>query len=157
MNSFFTVSWPSLIPLCQWVEPNQLSTHLTPRLQTSRWVPCVEGLYRFTNPMSGVFRNMPPPPPPRPARVCPPPLVRGEDTLAGWRGGGGSIVRKTPDTALYSIYVSILWFLVIGDFPLKLAVPQENKTGIRIRHFLYFLSDRSKICWQQENGSFIEQ
>jgi hypothetical protein len=34
--------------------------------------------------------------------------VRGEDTLAGWRGGRGSIVRKTPDTALYSIYVSTL-------------------------------------------------
>jgi hypothetical protein len=37
-------------------------------------------------------------------RVCtPPPLGVGEDTLAGWRGGGGSIVRKTPDTALYSL------------------------------------------------------
>jgi hypothetical protein len=37
----------------------------------------------------------------------PPPLTarRGEDTLAGWRRGGGSTVRKTPDTALYSIYV----------------------------------------------------
>ncbi len=45
-------------------------------------------------------------------RVCnPPPLVKGEDTLAGWRGGGGSIVRKTPDTALYSIYVSTLWLI----------------------------------------------
>jgi hypothetical protein len=43
-------------------------------------------------------------------RVCtPPPLVRGEDTLAEWRGGGWSIVRKTPDTALYSMYVSTLW------------------------------------------------
>jgi hypothetical protein len=42
-------------------------------------------------------------------RVCtPPPLVRGEDTLARGRGGGGSTVRKTPDTALYSIYVSTL-------------------------------------------------
>ncbi len=40
-------------------------------------------------------------------RVCTP-LVREEDTLAWWRGGGGSIVRKTPDTALYSIYVSTL-------------------------------------------------
>jgi hypothetical protein len=38
-----------------------------------------------------------------------PPLVRGEDTLAGWRGGGGSIVLKTPVTALYSTYVSTLW------------------------------------------------
>ncbi len=42
-------------------------------------------------------------------RVCnPPPLVRREDTLAGWRGGG-SIFWKTPDTALYSTYVSTLW------------------------------------------------
>jgi hypothetical protein len=55
--------------------------------------------------MSGVFRNIDPPPPHRPAGG---PLVRVEDTLAGWRGGGGSIVRKTPDTALYSIYVSTL-------------------------------------------------
>jgi hypothetical protein len=60
--------------------------------------------------MSGVFRNVDPPPP-LPASVYPPPLVRGEGTLAGWRGGGGSIVRKTPDIALYSIYVStlVLW------------------------------------------------
>jgi hypothetical protein len=33
----------------------------------------------------------------------------GEDKLARGRGVGGSIVRKTPDTALYSIYVSTLW------------------------------------------------
>ncbi len=38
--------------------------------------------------------------------------MSGEDTLAGWRGGWGSIVRKTPDTALYSIYVSTLWIKV---------------------------------------------
>jgi hypothetical protein len=59
--------------------------------------------------MSGVFRNIDLPLPHRPASVYPPPLVRGEDTLAGWRGGGGSIVRKTLDTALYSIYVSTFW------------------------------------------------
>ncbi len=41
------------------------------------------------NPMSGVFQNIDPPPPPRQASVYPRPLVRGEDTLAGWRGGGG--------------------------------------------------------------------
>ncbi len=34
--------------------------------------------------------------------------MRGEDTLGG-EGVGGSIVRKTQDTALYSIYVSTLW------------------------------------------------
>ncbi len=43
--------------------------------------------------------------------VCIPlPLVRREDTLAGWRGVGGSIFWKMPYTALYSTYVSTLWF-----------------------------------------------
>jgi hypothetical protein len=32
----------------------------------------------------------------------------GEDTLAGCRGGRGSIFWKTPDTALYSTYASTL-------------------------------------------------
>jgi hypothetical protein len=46
--------------------------------------------------MSNVFQNIDP----HPA------YGTGEDTLAGWRGGArGSIVRKTPDTALYSIHV----------------------------------------------------
>ena len=54
--------------------------------------------------MSGFFRNIDPPPPHRPANVYPPPFVRREDqdTLAGWRGCGGSIVRKTPDIGLAS-------------------------------------------------------
>jgi hypothetical protein len=57
--------------------------------------------------MSGVFRNINGPTlHPLTAR-----RVKGEDTLAGWRGGGGSIVRKTPDTSLYSIYVSTLCLL----------------------------------------------
>ncbi len=43
-----------------------------------------------------------------PASVNPPPLMRGKDTLAGWKGGGGSIFWKTPDTALYSTYVRTL-------------------------------------------------
>ncbi len=43
--------------------------------------------------------------------IAPPPLVRGEDTFAGWRGGGGSIFWKTPDTTLYSTYVSTLWYV----------------------------------------------
>jgi hypothetical protein len=46
-------------------------------------------------------------------RVCtPPPLVWGEETLAGWRGGRGSIVRKRSDTALYAIYVK---YFVVGS------------------------------------------
>jgi hypothetical protein len=58
--------------------------------------------------MPGVFQNIENidhPPPSTPGE----PLVRGEDTLAGWKGGGGgSIFWKTPDTALYSTYVSTL-------------------------------------------------
>jgi hypothetical protein len=57
--------------------------------------------------MSGVFRNIDPPHPLTSRRV------REKDTLAVWRGGGGSTVRKTPDTALYSIYVSTLWAVLI--------------------------------------------
>jgi hypothetical protein len=44
--------------------------------------------------MSGVFQNIDPPPPPSPPGECvvyPPPLVRVEDTLAGWRGGWGEV------------------------------------------------------------------
>ncbi len=60
--------------------------------------------------MSGVFLNIDPPPPHRPASVYPPPLVRGEDTLAGGEGGG---VNSSEDAkhcyVLYSIYVGTLW------------------------------------------------
>ncbi len=61
--------------------------------------------------MSDVFQNIDPHPLSA-RRVCnPPPSVRGEDTLAEWRGGGGSIFWKTPDTALYSTYVSTLCYV----------------------------------------------
>ena len=68
--------------------------------------------------MSGVLRNINPYPL-TPWRVCiPPPLVRGEDTLARGRGGGGwgSIVRKTPVTALYSIYVNTCGYSSWGRY-----------------------------------------
>jgi hypothetical protein len=39
--------------------------------------------------MSGVFQNIDPPPPHSTASVYPPPLVRGEDTLAGRSGVWG--------------------------------------------------------------------
>jgi hypothetical protein len=58
--------------------------------------------------MSGVFQNIDPHPPHRPASVYSPPLVRAEDTLAGWRWGWGVNILEDADTALYSTYVSIL-------------------------------------------------
>jgi hypothetical protein len=59
--------------------------------------------------MSGVFQSINPPPPHRPASVYPPPLVRGEDTLDGRRGGWGVNILEDADTDLYSTYVSTLW------------------------------------------------
>jgi hypothetical protein len=58
--------------------------------------------------MSGVFQNIDPPPPAPPGECIPPPLVPGEDTLAGWRGGWGVNILEEADTALYSTYVSTL-------------------------------------------------
>ncbi len=55
--------------------------------------------------MSGVFQNIDPHPPYRP------PLVRGEDTLSGQRGGLGVNILEDADTALYSTYVSTLWLV----------------------------------------------
>ncbi len=67
--------------------------------------------------MSGVFRNIDPPPPHRPASVRGRTLAFGAGgghTFAEWRGGWGSKVRKTPDTALYSIYVSTLCMATVN-------------------------------------------
>ncbi len=69
--------------------------------------------------MSGVFQNIDPSPPHRPTSVYPRAFGAGggEDTLAGWRGGGGSIFWKTLDTALYSTYVSTLCAAPYCDTP----------------------------------------
>jgi hypothetical protein len=56
--------------------------------------------------MSGVFRNIDPPPPHRPASVYPPAFGAGGGHTLWVERGWVANVRKTPDTALYSIYVS---------------------------------------------------
>ncbi len=60
--------------------------------------------------MSCVFQNIDPPSPSPPGECLPPtPLIRGEDTLAGWRRGWGGQYFGDADTALYSTYVSTYW------------------------------------------------
>jgi len=63
----------------------------------------VEGLY-CKRPIQCLASSeiLTPPPPHRSASVYPP---GGRTHSLGGEGMGGSIVRKTPDTALYSIYV----------------------------------------------------
>jgi hypothetical protein len=82
--------------------------------------------------MSGVFQNINSPPPSLPGECVPPtPLVQGEDTLAGRRWGGGSIVWKTSDTALNSIYASTLWMSALKgkyDLPCRRYRRRESKS-----------------------------
>jgi hypothetical protein len=61
--------------------------------------------------MSGVFQNIDPPPPHRPAGCYPHAFGAGGGRVSlGGEGVGRPIFWKTPDTALYSTYVSTLWF-----------------------------------------------
>ncbi len=58
--------------------------------------------------MSGVFRSIDPPPPSPPGECVPGsplPLVRGEDTLAGWRGGAGAVVNSSEDARHCSVLI----------------------------------------------------
>jgi hypothetical protein len=88
--------------------------------------------------MSGVFQNIDPPPPS-------PPLVRGEDTLAGWRGGGGSIFWKTPDIGLasYSIQYTALYSIICKHFMcqmiFKLCLPCS-------RFYFTIFSPKMSLC-----------
>jgi hypothetical protein len=61
--------------------------------------------------MSGVFQNIDPPPPHCPASVYTPPLVRGEDTLAGGRGGWG--VNILEDARHSSVLYICNYFVLI--------------------------------------------
>jgi hypothetical protein len=99
-------------------------------------------ILKEANSMSGVFQNIDPPPPHRLANVYPPPPAFGageEDTFAGGRGDGGSIVWKTPEPALYST-VSTLWFLLSVVHPRSLIVylHKPAKLDEKRRHIVYF-------------------
>ncbi len=76
--------------------------------------------------MSGVFQNIDPPSPsPSSECVCTPPLVRGEDTLAGWRAWrGGWRVNILDDARHSSVLYICKYFVVIAK--------EENK---RLRRY----------------------
>jgi hypothetical protein len=75
--------------------------------------------------------------------------VRGEDTLAGWRGGEGSKFWKAPDTALYSTYVSTLWVETRELYDVDLQLEAESINFLFSVFFAFFmllmLCDISKI------------
>jgi hypothetical protein len=69
------------------------------------------------NPMSGVFQNIDPPHLLTARRVCvpPPPLVRGKDTLAGWRGVWG--VNIFEDARHSSVLYICKYFMLPSQSP----------------------------------------
>ncbi len=76
--------------------------------------------------MSVVFQNIDPHPPLRPASVYPPPLLRGEDTLAGWRRGWG--VNILEDARHSSVLY--LYRIPFGsNCPVYLSPPWRRRPG----------------------------
>ncbi len=78
----------------------------------------VEGLY-CKRPIQCLasYKILTPPPHPLTARRYPPPLVRGEDKLAGWKGGGGvNILEDTRHRSiLYLCGMAVYFVLTRGD------------------------------------------
>jgi hypothetical protein len=67
--------------------------------------------------MSCVFQNIEPPPPSPPGKLYPPPLLRGEDTRAGWRGGWGvNILEEARHSSV--LYLYRILFAYAGQLPM---------------------------------------
>jgi hypothetical protein len=72
-----------------------------------------------------------PHPPHRPASVYPPPLVRGEDTLAGWRGGRG--VNILEDARHSSVIYICKYFVGIRQ---KMLDPDQDQRNTDTKHWV---------------------
>ncbi len=71
--------------------------------------------------MAGVFQNIDSPPPSPPGECVPPPLVRGEDTLAGWRGVGVGGGVNILEDARHSSVLSVCKYFVRSAHPGRMA------------------------------------
>jgi hypothetical protein len=76
--------------------------------------------------MSLVFQNIDPPPPPPPGECVPPPLVRGEDTLAGGRKRWG--VNILEDARHSSVLYTCKYF---GAVTQRIKKPGTLHVAIR--------------------------
>jgi hypothetical protein len=77
--------------------------------------------------MAGVFqniKNIDPPPTHRPESVYPPPLMRGEDTLAGGGGGGVNILEDAKHcSVLYIRKYFVVYPVLMVSLSLSLSIP----------------------------------
>jgi hypothetical protein len=96
-------------------------------------LPPVEGLY-CKRPIQCLASSklLTPPPPHRPASLYPPAFGAGGGHTRWVERGGGSIARKTPNTALYSLYVSTLCFRpsLVSKLPLFLSLPVCRRSSL---------------------------
>jgi hypothetical protein len=105
--------------------------------------------------MSCLFQNIdtPPPPPSRPASVYPPPLLRGEDTLAGWKGGwprvGGQYFGRRK-TQLCTLPISNPLCSVLTNISYYVEMHSDlSELVTKCRHYLSQLPDLLRDGWSQ--------
>jgi hypothetical protein len=93
--------------------------------------------------MAGVFQNIDPHPLLHPASVYPPPLVRGEVTLAGRRGGWGVNILEDArhSSVLYIRKYFVPLIMVAQSFPndfTKAALTAAGATTVKSGEMVWF-------------------
>jgi hypothetical protein len=87
--------------------------------------------------MSGVFQNIDPPTPHRPAGVPPRLWCGGRTHSLGGEGVGAQYFWKTPDTALYSKYVTTLCSEPTTTY--LYSVQSYNKISIHLHVYVHVI------------------
>ncbi len=101
--------------------------------------------------MSCVFQNIDPPPPSPLGECVPlgpaPPLLRGEDTLAGWRGGWRvNILEDARHSSVLYLYRILFGFhnerifkLPFPSIPAQQSMGARNQVGIGLSYWSAWL------------------